>query len=201
MPPKTEIVKDCGQSLLSLLNDILDLSKLEAGRIELSQKAFNISNMLEDVTDLFQHTADEKGLSLIVHPLIDTPTEITADPTRVRQVLFNLVGNALKFTERGSVEISVAPVRRSDRREYLEFSISDTGIGVNPAELEILFDRFAQADESRVRKFGGAGLGLAISKQFIELMQGYIDIDSESGRGSRFFFGLPIRPAEEETSK
>lgn len=195
---KLKIVKDCGQSLLSLLNDILDLSKLEAGRIELSQKAFNISDMLEDVTDLFQHTADEKGLSLIVHPLIDTPAEITADPTRVRQVLFNLVGNALKFTEKGTVEVAVAQVKRPDRNEYLEFSISDTGIGVNPAELEILFDRFAQADESRVRKFGGAGLGLAISKQFIELMQGYIDIDSESGKGSRFYFGLPLDLAGRE---
>lgn len=195
---KLNIVKDCGQSLLSLLNDILDLSRLEAGRIELSQRAFNIPDMLEDVTNLFQHTADEKNIALIIQPLTDIPDEITADPTRVRQVFFNLVGNALKFTEKGSVDISVAQVKRSDGRDYLEFSISDTGIGVSPADLEILFDRFAQADESRVRKFGGAGLGLAISRQFIELMQGYIDVDSESGKGSRFFFGLPLDLADKK---
>lgn len=195
---KLNIVKDCGQSLLSLLNDILDLSRLEAGRIELSQRAFNIADMLDDVTNLFQHTADEKNIALTIHPRADIPDEITADPTRVRQILFNLVGNALKFTEKGSVDVSVAQVKRSDGRDYLEFSVSDTGIGVSPTDLEILFDRFAQADESRVRKFGGAGLGLAISKQFIELMQGYIDVDSECGKGSRFFFGLPLDVADKK---
>lgn len=196
---RLNVVLDCGQSLLSLLNDILDLSKLEAGRIELSQRAFNILDMLVDVTNVFQHTADEKGLALTVEPLIGIPDEIVADAARVRQVLFNLVGNAMKFTEQGSVTISLAQVKRPDGNDYLEFSICDTGIGVSPEDSAKLFDRFAQADESRVRRFGGAGLGLAISKQFIELMHGYIGVKSEHGEGSRFFFGLPVNVTNPKT--
>lgn len=195
---KLSVVMDCGQSLMALLNDILDLSKLEAGRIELSQRSFNILDMLVDVTNLFQHTADEKGLALEIEPMVGLPDEMIADAARVRQVLFNLVGNALKFTEQGSVKISLAQVKRSDGNDYLEFSITDTGIGVSLDDTAILFDRFAQVDESRARKFGGAGLGLAISKQFIELMHGYIDVESEHGKGSRFFFGLPINLASPE---
>lgn len=193
------IVRDSGEALLSLLNDILDLSKLEAGRIDLSRESFAFSEMLEDVVNLFQHTADGKGVALTTLSVVEAPRELIADPARVRQVLFNLVGNALKFTEQGSVDISVAPVTRSDGHEYLEFSITDTGIGIRSEECAGLFDRFAQADESRARRFGGAGLGLTISKQFIELMDGYIDLESTHTKGSRFYFGLPLDAKVQDT--
>lgn len=196
---RLNVVKDCGESLLSLLNDILDLSKLEAGRIEIFRQRITVSEMLTDVESLFQHTAVEKGVELTILPLTNVPVELTADPARMRQVLFNLVGNALKFTSEGSVEVGVTPVIRPDGCEYMEFSVTDTGIGIRPEDCEILFDRFAQVDEGPIRQFGGAGLGLAISRQFVELMGGYIDVESELQKGSRFYFGLPLDSENLET--
>jgi signal transduction histidine kinase len=186
---RLQIVKKCGESLLALLNDILDLSRLEAGRVKLEREAVNIKDMLDDVMAVFPFATYEKDIELFVDLDDDLPDEIQADPARLRQVLVNLVGNAVKFTDSGSITMRVATATQNPG--YVEFSVLDTGIGIAPEHQNVLFDRFVQVDQSTARSYGGTGLGLAISRQFIDLMDGYIDVDSRLGEGSRFYFGLP----------
>jgi signal transduction histidine kinase/CheY-like chemotaxis protein/HPt (histidine-containing phosphotransfer) domain-containing protein len=177
-----------GQNLLALINDILDFSKIEAGRLDLFNVAFEPREVVAEVTDLFGEQCSGKGLELIYFIAEDVPSHLLGDPVRLRQVLINLVGNALKFTERGEVLINVSVDRLDDGELTLAFSVQDTGIGIAPDKQSQVFDSFRQADDSMTRSRGGSGLGLAITKRLVELQGGEIGVESEIGRGSRFFF-------------
>lgn len=183
-------------SLLVIINDILDFSKIEAGKIELELCSFSIDDMLIEVTDLFVHSAEEKFIPLIVKVDINIPELIIGDVQRIRQVMTNLVGNAIKFTEKGRIEISVDLMEKANDNMILRFSVSDTGIGMSEEMLGALFQAFTQADISISRRYGGTGLGLAICKQLIELMGGKISVTSQLGVGSRFYFDLNLKSVE-----
>jgi PAS domain S-box-containing protein len=189
-------VHDSAEALLTLINDILDVSKLEAGKVELEAIDFDLAEVVEAAVGLFRPKAREKGidLQLAIDPV--GRCGFCGDPTRLRQVLLNLVGNAIKFTEQGSVSVTVArrPSRRKDAAR-LRFEIADTGIGMSKGVAETLFEKFNQADTSITRRFGGTGLGLAISKQLVELMGGKIGAASRLGRGSCFWFEISLPPA------
>jgi PAS domain S-box-containing protein len=185
-----ETVERSASALLSILDDILDYSKLEAGDLKLEDIAFDPASVMRQTAALMAPAAEKKGLALDCRVDADAPESVAGDPTRVRQVLFNLIGNAIKFTERGRVEVALA--RREDA---LVYAVTDTGIGIDPAALPRLFDRFSQADETIARRFGGTGLGLAIARDLARAMGGDIDVSSELGKGSTFALRLPIRTA------
>ncbi len=172
-----------GEHLLSIINDILDISKLEAGRMTIESVPVAPGPLLAEVMDLMRVRADAKGLELVARLDGPVPAAVTTDPTRLRQVLVNLVGNAIKFTEHGSVTITVAEDRDAGS---LSFAIADTGIGMTPEQLRAIFDAFSQADESTTRRFGGTGLGLAISRRLARLLGGDIEVRSVPGEGSTF---------------
>jgi len=186
-------IRSSGDSLVVLINDSLDFSKIEAGKLELEKAPFDLRPVLEDALEMLSVKANDKGLILAVSIPAGTPRQVVGDPARVRQILVNLAGNALKFTREGHVliEVRLAPESRS-ASGHLRISISDTGIGI-PSETQAkLFQKFTQADSSTTRKFGGTGLGLAISKSLVELMQGDIGVQSAPGKGSTFWFTLPL---------
>jgi CheY-like chemotaxis protein len=189
-----EIIRYSGESLLTLINDILDFSKIEAGRFDLENEVFNVRECVESALDLLSAKAAEKGLDLLYEIAEGVPRELRGDVTRLRQILVNLLGNALKFTERGEVELTVRPVPVApdapDQPRELQFAVRDTGIGIPPEAQDRLFHSFTQVDASTTRKYGGTGLGLAISKRLAELMGGRMWLESEPGRGSTFFFTL-----------
>jgi signal transduction histidine kinase/DNA-binding NarL/FixJ family response regulator len=188
-----QIVLDSGQSLLTILNDILDYSKLEAGRLDIESVDFDLHHMIEAVVALLGSKAGEKGIGLDAQVAPGIPRWLKGDPTRLRQVLLNLTGNAIKFTDQGGVTIRIDERGRHDGVVGLHFAVVDTGIGISEEGKAKLFGSFSQADSSITRRFGGTGLGLAISKRIITLMNGAIGVDSEPGRGSTFWFdvGLP----------
>ncbi len=186
-----------GESLLQLINRILDFSKIEAGKLELDVHAFNLVQLVSDTVDTMRWRATEKGLATPWHVDSLARHTLTGDSGRVRQVLVNLIGNAIKFTESGSVTLHVRQVDRKDDRVTLRFSVSDTGIGVPKHKQEKLFETFSQVDSSTTRKYGGTGLGLSICKSLIELMGGTIGVRSESGTGSTFWFDLPFEIASQ----
>lgn len=181
-------LKQSGQTLLTVINDILDISKLEAGKVDLEFKSMRFSKVVEDTVQFLGPKASEKGLNISWHPSEDVPDVIVSDPTRLRQILFNLVGNAIKFTERGGVSISAAQVGAHDKTLNIKVSIKDTGIGISFDAQKKLFQKFSQADASTTRRFGGTGLGLAICRQLCSLLGGEIGVDSEEGEGSCFWF-------------
>lgn len=183
-------------TLLVIINDILDLSKIEAGRLELESISIDIVTLVEDILDLLSERARGKKIELaaIFHPSV--PNRIVGDPTRLRQILINLVGNGLKFTEQGHISLSVTPVA-SASRPTLRFEVRDTGIGIKPEVQSHLFQSFSQADSSTTRKYGGTGLGLAICRRLVEMMNGTIGLESTFGQGSCFWFELPAVAAEE----
>jgi len=183
-----DTVMECSDSLLNLLNDILDFSKIEAGKMELETIEFDLVSTVESVVDVLGHRAAEKGIELICDVHQDARTHLRGDPGRLRQVLMNLVGNAIKFTEHGEAVVSVAVEDREGGIVTLLFSVRDTGIGVAKDRQNGIFGSFVQADGTITRKYGGTGLGLAISKQIVELMGGEIWVDSEVDRGSTFSF-------------
>ena len=183
-----ETVRTSGESLLALLNDILDFSKIEAGKLKLETLDFDVRVLLDDFAALMALRAQDKGLEFICAAAPDVPANLSGDPGRLRQVLLNLAGNAVKFTDRGEISVRASVESETDTAVVLRFSVKDTGIGVAPDKQELMFQKFTQADASTTRKYGGTGLGLAISKQLAELMDGKIGIVSEEGRGSEFWF-------------
>jgi PAS domain S-box-containing protein len=185
-------LRSSAESLVTLINDVLDLSKVEAGKLTLARTQFEVRHEIEQVVNLFSARAYEKNIELAAHVAREVPKSMLGDPVRVRQVLGNLVSNAIKFTESGAVLLAVTAATTQDGKQQVEFSVNDTGVGVAADEQARIFEAFEQADDSTTRKFGGTGLGLAISRQLVELMHGSIGLESEPGRGSRFFFRLPV---------
>ncbi len=186
------IAQSSAEMLLTVINDILDFSKIEAGKVQLEDIPFDVRETTEEVTALFSAQAASKGLELTCYVQTDMPTAVRGDPTRLRQVLSNLIGNALKFTSVGEVGIRLVAAERTDGTPMLRFDISDTGIGMGPETLAQLFDSFTQGDASTTRRFGGTGLGLTISRELITLMGGTIDVSSTKGAGTTFVVSLPM---------
>ena len=186
-----EGVKGAGESLLAIINDILDFSKIEADRVELETVDFNLRELVADAAGLLARTARSKGLDFTATVSEDTPSYLRGDPSRIRQVLINLISNAVKFTEHGKVLVSVGLTEDPAGGQNVRFEITDTGIGIATHYRARLFEPFSQADTSTTRRFGGTGLGLAICRQLVELMGGVIGLESEPGRGSKFWFTLP----------
>ncbi len=188
-----QTIRLSGEHLLSVINDILDVSKIEAGRVEIETMGFDLCSLVEDVAALFAERAQEKGLELVDFVESDVPSALRGDPNRLRQVLTNLVGNAVKFTKEGEVVLTAALAEGAGGgRAVVRFEVKDTGIGIAREHQERLFESFTQADASTTRMYGGTGLGLAISKQLVELMGGRIGVQNEPGAGSTFWFELPF---------
>lgn len=199
------VAKSCADSLLKVINDILDFSKMEAGKLTIDNTNFNIYRLIEDVIKAHSVQADHRHLSLEYQFSSGIPTYLIGDSMRLKQILDNLIGNALKFTENGGVVLSIEKhSKKSDNFELL-FRVSDTGIGIDESEMDRLFQCFSQINGSITRKFGGTGLGLAISKQLVERMGGTIQVESRKGEGSTFFFTLPLMvgqvPVKKEADK
>jgi len=186
----TEIINMSAESLLTIINDVLDFSKIEAGELKIEKRAFSPAITLQTVTALLKPKADEKGISLTVQLDPDLPEVVTGDQGRIRQVLINLAGNAVKFTEKGYVNLSVSLKEISGSRATLIYEIKDTGPGIPESFKTRLFDKFSQADTSITRRYGGTGLGLTISKCLVEMMNGRIDVESEPGKGALFRISL-----------
>ncbi|PON16624.1 hypothetical protein C2W62_17495 [Candidatus Entotheonella serta] len=183
-----ETIRRSGRALLSIINDILDFSKIEAGKMELEIIGFDLRRAVENVLEILAEPAATKGVELVslIHAAV--PTWVEGDPGRLRQILTNLVGNAIKFTEGGEVVVRVTRAEGEEREHGLYFAVADTGIGLASNVRERLFQAFTQADESTTRKHGGTGLGLAISRRLVEMMHGRIGVESELGQGSTFWF-------------
>ncbi len=182
------LVKESADSLLSVINDVLDFSKVEAGKLELEETDFSLRGSVGDAVRSLEFRARDKELDLTWQIAPDVPDHLIGDSGRLRQVLLNLLGNAIKFTERGGVRVEVAADPPDGEQAMLHFTIIDTGIGIAAEKREVIFEAFEQADSSTTRRFGGSGLGLAISKKLVELMRGRIGVESELGHGSRFHF-------------
>ncbi len=190
-----DVINASGRSLLSIINDILDYSKIEAGRMELDQSPFNISRVIEDVTPLFTTYLQQQAINLNVYISSDLPAYVIGDADRLRQVLINLLGNSFKFTQEGTITITVHPDASSPQHIY--FAVSDSGHGIPPADQKQLFEAFYQARSSQGGSIQGTGLGLTICKQIVDLMGGDIGLKSEPGAGSTFWFSVPMPAAEE----
>jgi len=187
-----DTIRACGNSLLKVINDILDFSKIEARRLELDTEEFDLDVLLHNLAASLALQAEEKGIELIciANPVV--PTLLRGDPGRLRQILINLVGNAIKFTEEGEVALRVTLEEMGDSDCLLSFSVRDTGIGIPENKIGILFEKFSQVKASTTRKFGGTGLGLAISKQLVEMMGGIVGVASREGKGSEFWFTVRL---------
>jgi signal transduction histidine kinase/DNA-binding response OmpR family regulator len=193
------MVKASADALLAVINDILDFSKIEARKLQLDYVDFSVRDLLGDTMKALGLRAQQKGLELVCHILPDVPDALVGDPGRLRQVLLNLVGNAIKFTERGEVMVRVSREAEANGDITLRFLVADTGIGIPPDKQVQIFDAFSQADSSTTRRYAGTGLGLAISSQLVGMMGGQIGVSSEPGQGSRFYFtarfGRSARPS------
>ena len=192
-----ETIERSADALLLIIDDILDFTKIEAGRLELSAAPFNIRESLSSIEALFAEPAAQKGLSLAVTVESSVPEKVAGDPGRIRQILLNLIGNAVKFTEEGDVAVAVG-LTGSVASRYLRFTVTDTGPGIHPDDQSRIFGEFYQADVSLTRAHGGTGLGLAITKQLVELMAGKLGFESTWGEGARFWVELPLILIEDE---
>lgn len=188
----TRVAQSSAGTLLSLINSILDFSKIEAGQLELEKVQFNLYETLESLPDLFAHRIHEKGLELQLRTRPRVPQLVVGDPERLRQVLVNLISNAIKFTEVGEVQLSVDLIYQDQQQAMVRFAVSDTGIGIPVSRMHRLFQSFSQVDASTTRKYGGTGLGLAICKQLVDLMGGSLDVKSYEGQGSTFWADVPL---------
>jgi len=193
----TELVRTSTQVLTTLINDILEFSKIEAGKLELETLDFNVHSVTEDVVELMARKAFGKGVEIASDLSLEVPTAVRGDATRLRQILLNLIGNAIKFTERGNIIVRVTSEPCDDGKRLVRFAVTDTGIGIPPERLDRLFKSFSQVDASTTRRYGGTGLGLAISKQLAELMGGGIGVESEQGKGSTFRFTVKLERIED----
>ena len=185
------IIQRSGDALLTIINDILDFSKIESGQMELSPEPFDLKSSIEDVTALLANAKNDNGVDVLVRYQPDLHSNFTGDGGRIRQVITNILGNAIKFTKEGHVLVDVGG-RTKNGIASLDFSITDTGIGIPPEKLDVIFDKFRQADNSTTRRFGGTGLGLSIARSFIELMGGELKVESEVGVGSAFSFTIDL---------
>jgi two-component system sensor histidine kinase/response regulator len=194
-----EIVKTSAESLMNIIDDVLDFSRIEARKLDLECIAFNLKSSMEIAVKSLTGRAQRKNLELVYHLHPDIPAAVIGDPGRLRQILLNLVGNAIKFTERGKVLVEVEKSSETDGHIVLHFSVSDTGIGIPPEKRQAIFEAFVQADVSSTRRFGGTGLGLAITSELIHLMGGKIWLESEPGVGSTFHFSVSLRSVDQPT--
>jgi len=183
-----DMVSSSAYSLLRLLNELLDFSKIEAGKLELEEVEFRLAEVLEDSLKMFGPEARRKGLQLSVQISAGLPDKMLGDPGRLRQIIVNLLGNALKFTERGSVTLRAEDVSQESNSVEVRISVADTGIGIPTEKQSLIFNAFSQADGSTTRKYGGTGLGLAISARLVEMLGGRIGVESRAGEGSVFHF-------------
>jgi len=193
-----ENVSRSGQALLGIINDILDFAKIEAGKFELSAVPFDPRDTIAELSDLFSERCAKKDLEFIYFVAEDVPSQLIGDPARLRQILVNLVGNSVKFTERGEILLELSLLRTEPGGVMLNFTIEDTGVGIAPEECARVFESFHQVDGSMTRARGGSGLGLSITRQLVELMGGVISVESELGRGSRFTFTARFQPSARE---
>ena len=191
-----DLVNASAHSLLTIINDILDFSKIEAGMLSIEPLPCDIRSCIQEVAQPIELRAREKSLALKIEIAPETPENFICDPTRLRQILLNLLGNAVKFTEQGEVRLGVAPSQSPDGTAMLQFSVADTGIGIAPDQQELIFQSFAQADSSITRRFGGTGLGLSITRHLVQLLGGKIWLESTPGQGSCFHVSLPLGPSE-----
>ena len=188
-----ETVRKSGEALLTVINDILDFSKIEAGKLTIESYAFDLRSVIEEVAEMLAPWAEEKALDVVVQYPPEVPSLFTSDASRIRQVVTNLVGNALKFTQKGHVLVMVDCQEREEKVAHMKISVVDTGIGISEEKIGLLFRKFAQADTSTTRKYGGTGLGLAISKRLVELLGGSVGVRSQPGQGSTFWLSLPLQ--------
>lgn len=188
-----EIIHQSGKALLDILNEILDLSRIEANKTELEEIDFNLGELLENTVRLFTGSADAKGLLLSCRVPVEVPVELKGDPNRLNQILSNLIANALKFTEQGEINVKLQKINESEEAAELLIGVSDTGIGISAEKLDVIFQPFSQVDSSTTRKYGGTGLGLTIVKKLTELMGGRIHVESQVNRGSTFWVRIPFK--------
>lgn len=191
-----DIIRSSADTLLTIVNDILDFSKIEAKKLVLEKVDFELKPAVEDIQQILSFTATQKGLNFECHFDKNLPQYINSDPTRLRQIILNLVSNAIKFTKKGSVTVEVKQLSRLKDKSHLEFKVTDTGIGIPQSALPILFQSFSQVDSSTTRKYGGTGLGLSICRQLVEMMGGKIGVKSVEGHGSTFWFDIVVPVAE-----
>ncbi len=195
-----ETLRSASENLLNIINDILDISKIEAGYLELESTPFDLKRLVDESRDIMSIRARDKDIGLVCRIMPDVPVHLVGDPGRLRQVLLNLIGNAIKFTEKGEIVLDAVLVEKNGPTATIRFSISDTGIGIPEEKIDGIFEKFTQADSSTTRKYGGTGLGLAISRRIVELMGGKIWVSSTVGSGSTFFFTASLGlQTEEET--
>jgi signal transduction histidine kinase/ActR/RegA family two-component response regulator len=195
-----QTLKFASKNLLSLINDILDFNKLESGNVNLEEVSFNLTTLLQNIRMSFQLQASQKSIRFTVHRSGNVPEMVMGDPTRLTQVLSNLVSNAIKFTEQGFVRMYAELVHEKSGKARIRFIVKDTGIGIPPEKQDLIFNSFQQADQSTSRKFGGSGLGLAISKKIIELSGGQLKLESQEGLGATFMFELPFKLVNDEST-
>ena len=196
-----ELARGSGESLLQLINDILDFSKIEAKKLELETIDFDLRVLLDNLASILSATAQAKGIELLCRTDPAVPSALRGDPGRLRQVLTNLAGNAIKFTDHGEVVVRVELTEEGESDSVLRFSVRDTGIGIGKDKIGVLFEKFSQVEVSTTRKYGGTGLGLAISKQLVEMMGGHVGVMSEEGRGSEFWFTVRLGRSREMEAK
>jgi signal transduction histidine kinase len=196
----SQIIKRNGEHLLTVINDMLDLSKIEAGKYDLEVERCSLRQLVAEVISTMQVRADAKGLQLAVEYRNDIPSEIATDPVRLRQILVNLVGNAIKFTERGSIRVVVHRVAEADESGKMQFDVIDTGIGIAGENIPMLFQPFSQVESSAQRRFGGTGLGLAISKRLAMMLGGNITVSSVLGKGTTFCLTIALWPLDDAKS-